>query len=301
MHFGRLQAFLAVVDEGTVTAAAATLHIAQPALSRQLRVLEKELNLSLFEAKGNRLMLTAAGSAFANLGRDLLAQARRVEAAVGNLSTGRVESLVVAATTASITGFLAPFIATMNTEDPVLLTHEAPHFRIHEVLRAGVDFMVSPAPPQAALTRHKLGTVALKAHVRQSHEWAMQGRESISLRELSRERLILPTTASVSRVELDLAMGREGLALGEHHECDYGHTIQALAAAGQGIGLATDIARYGTYALEVVEDGGRVIGVPLHVAWDPRHYAATTITALARRLSGFLEQQGAIAIPPERQ
>jgi DNA-binding transcriptional LysR family regulator len=294
MHLGRVQAFLAVVDQGTVTAAASVLHIAQPALSRQLRNLEKELRLSLFETKGNRLILTAAGVAFTAMARDLMAQTQRVEAAVGSLATGRVDSMVVAATTASITGFLAPFIATMSPEDPALLTREATHFRIHEMLRQGVDFAVSPAPPQAELERYALGTIALKAYVRPQHEWALTGRQFVSLRDLPNDRLILPTTSSVSRVELELAMGREGIALGDHQECDHGHIIQALAAAGQGIGLATDMPRFGLHAVEVQDSRGVPIGVPLHVAWDGRHYASKTIFSLALRLGEFLKQQGAI-------
>ncbi|MFJ1614124.1 LysR family transcriptional regulator [Streptomyces sp. NPDC088249] len=56
--------FLAVTEAGTVTAAA-TLHVAQPGLSRQLKTLEREVRMTLFEPRGNRLVLTPSGRAFA--------------------------------------------------------------------------------------------------------------------------------------------------------------------------------------------------------------------------------------------
>ena len=47
---------------GTVTAAAEQLHVAQPALSRQIKTLERELKLTLFEPQGSRLALTSQRS-----------------------------------------------------------------------------------------------------------------------------------------------------------------------------------------------------------------------------------------------
>ncbi|MFD4858509.1 LysR family transcriptional regulator [Streptomyces atratus] len=48
MNYRRLLYFLAVVEAGTITSAAATLHVAQLGLSRQLKTLERELRMTLF-------------------------------------------------------------------------------------------------------------------------------------------------------------------------------------------------------------------------------------------------------------
>ena len=53
MDIRTMQYYLAVVREGTISAAAQTLHVAQPSLSWQLKELEEELSVSLF-ARGNR-------------------------------------------------------------------------------------------------------------------------------------------------------------------------------------------------------------------------------------------------------
>ncbi len=56
-----MQYYLAVVREGTISAAAETLHIAQPSLSRQMKDLEDQLGVSLFERGNRKITLTEEG------------------------------------------------------------------------------------------------------------------------------------------------------------------------------------------------------------------------------------------------
>lgn len=71
MDFKQLQTFLAIVECGSATKAAQLLHIVQPAISRQMRMLEEELGTTLFVRERNGMELTDAG-------RVLLEHARRV-------------------------------------------------------------------------------------------------------------------------------------------------------------------------------------------------------------------------------
>src|SRR5689334_12096866 len=59
-----LRAFVAVVEEGTITRAAERLHVTQPALSRTLRQLETHLGVRLVDRSTHHLALTAAGRAY---------------------------------------------------------------------------------------------------------------------------------------------------------------------------------------------------------------------------------------------
>lgn len=61
MDIRTMQYYLAVVREGTISAAAEALHVAQPSLSRQMKELEKELGASLFERGNRRITLTEEG------------------------------------------------------------------------------------------------------------------------------------------------------------------------------------------------------------------------------------------------
>jgi DNA-binding transcriptional LysR family regulator len=307
VNYRRLEYFLAVVDAGTVTAAAEELRIAQPALSRQLRTLEREIKMPLFETRGNRLVLTQAAHAFVQLARRLIQQTRATEEAVIALRTGEVSTLTVAATTASIRGFLAPFISTTTGEDPLLLARETTHFGIHETLLHGADFIVSPTTQRPDLETLDLGSIPLKAYVGAAHPWAAEGRAEVTLEELSAGPLILPSHASVSRYMLDDALSQQRLKPSSIHECEDGLSIQALAAAGRGIGVTTDLPHYGAYPMRIRTGNGAgskgaastdgVLQLPLHVAWLPSHFAAGVIRGLAERLREFLDSQGA-TLPP---
>ena len=61
MEIRVLRYFLAVAREGNITAAANTLHLTQPTLSRQLHDLEEELGQKLLIRKSHRIVLTPEG------------------------------------------------------------------------------------------------------------------------------------------------------------------------------------------------------------------------------------------------
>ncbi|MGO4385775.1 LysR family transcriptional regulator [Specibacter sp. RAF43] len=296
MNFRRVEYFLAVVAAGTITAAAEKLYIAQPALSRQIKTLERELRLSLFESHGNRLVLTPAGHAFIPAARRLIVETRGLESAADALRTGRVSKLVVAATSSSVRSFLAPFIATTGPDDPAIVTMRTRHFEVSELLLRGADFAISPLPAEPGLSMIPLGSVPLKAHVAVDHQWAREGRQRLPLEAVCENLVILPSHESVSRHLLDSAMNRAGLRFKQTIECDDGETIIALAAAGKGIGLTTDLGWQGTHPIRILEPGAgdapSILRLPLHAAWMPGHFAEETIRSLIDGLVKFLEMQG---------
>src|SRR5215471_8327654 len=84
MELRHVRYFLAVAEELHFGRAAARVHVAQPALSRQIRGLEVEMGLTLFERDRRRVALTAAGTAFLDQAKSLLEHVdRAVEAARG--------------------------------------------------------------------------------------------------------------------------------------------------------------------------------------------------------------------------
>lgn len=82
VSLAQIETFVAVAEEGTVCRAAARLRVAQPALSRRILELEHEVGAPLFQRTGRGMRLSAAGVAFLEPARDVLAAMRRAEASV---------------------------------------------------------------------------------------------------------------------------------------------------------------------------------------------------------------------------
>lgn len=90
----QIEYFLAVVDHGGFTAAAAALHVSQPALSQAIKVLERDVGSPLFHRLPRGTRLTSAGEAFAESARRIAREfetARAHVGAVAGLVAGRLD------------------------------------------------------------------------------------------------------------------------------------------------------------------------------------------------------------------
>lgn len=88
MSLAQLESFVAVAEEEHLTRAARRLHISQPPLTRQIRELENELGVPLFERTPKGMKLLPSGAEFLERAREIL---RLVEEARGAFSAGRSE------------------------------------------------------------------------------------------------------------------------------------------------------------------------------------------------------------------
>lgn len=89
MNLHQLRYLVATADEGTMTRAAAAMHVAQPALSRAVRALEREIGVRVFEREGRGVTITRQGREVVRIARRILADVDRL-AAVGAHETLRV-------------------------------------------------------------------------------------------------------------------------------------------------------------------------------------------------------------------
>jgi DNA-binding transcriptional LysR family regulator len=99
MLLHQLETFVRVVDEGNFTRAGELLSISQPAVTRQVAALERELGAPLVERGGRGLHLTPAGQAAYEGARHVLAQVERLRGSVAGLSDPQAGEVSVACVT----------------------------------------------------------------------------------------------------------------------------------------------------------------------------------------------------------
>src|SRR6185369_11615858 len=89
MELRHLRYFVAVAEEQNVTRAAARLHVSQPPLSRQIRDLEDELGVALFEHSAKAVRLTEAGRVFLTEARAVVQRADEAVQTVRAVASGQ--------------------------------------------------------------------------------------------------------------------------------------------------------------------------------------------------------------------
>lgn len=118
MNLEQLASFVEVADTGHFTKAAATLHLAQPSLSRQISTLEKELGAELFHRARGHITLTAAGAALLPTARRMLADAEAIRLDMDELAGLRQGRVRLGATPTLCVSLVAEALSRFHAEHP---------------------------------------------------------------------------------------------------------------------------------------------------------------------------------------
>jgi len=288
MELRHLRYFIATADDGTVSGAAARLHVTQPGLSRQLRQLEQHLGVALFDREGGRLSLSRTGRALLPLARDLLERADAFRVAATFQAHGRLDRITIGAPTVTLTEVVAPFIVTLEPEDPIAAVFETDARDPVEALRRGADLAIGTARPQARYLSSALAVLPVWAYAPAGHRWAARAR--VPLEELLAEPVIALPQTFTSRQALEVAVAATGATYASLLEAANGTVAQALAASGRGIAIVSDDPRFGLVPL-AIDTGERPLSIRMLAVWDGQHPAAATIGDFAQRLGVFVRER----------
>lgn len=248
----RLRAFLAIVDEGSVTAAAASLHVAQPSLSQTLQALERELAVKLFDRVGRGLRLSAAGHELVGPARQALLALEEARASVVDVAGLRSGSLELTALPTLAVDPLAALLGAFRRAHPGVLV------RVREPeSAAGVAAEVHTGLAELGLAHLPNAAVELVTHPLGEQELLMvlppgSGESAAPLRaaQLAELPLVVSPPGTSTRMLLDQALTQAGVSPRIAVQTAAREAIVPLVLAGAGsallpAALAAEAARRG--------------------------------------------------------
>ncbi|VVE06731.1 LysR family transcriptional regulator [Pandoraea capi] len=245
MELRHLRYFVTVAEELHFSRAAQKLNIGQPPLSMQIRALEDELGVPLFERSQRRVFLTAAGRAFLVRARQILADADAARLEVQQIAGLDAGELRIAFTTsAPMTNLMKRVLTSYRQRYPrvTLTLSESPSENQREALVArtldiGLLRQAEDAPPVAGLSFETLIDEALVVVLHQGHRLAR--RASLSIADLADEAFIMHPHGVGTAIDGQIRgmCERAGFTPRVVQEARESTTIVALAASGLGVAI----------------------------------------------------------------
>jgi len=245
MELRHLRYFVAVAEELHFRRAAERLHVAQPAVSEQVRKLEQELGVRLFDRTQRSVSLTTAGLALLEEARHVLRHAEVAQQAARNARDHATMRLRIGYLSDSLPASVPRALRHLAGSAPAVevALETGPAHRLIEELRARrLDAVITSLPaPTSGLRTTLLGEQRAVAVLPALHPLATDA--PITLGRLAPERVVvLPRDANPAFHNAVVSMCRSaGLAptLVEIHEARVEHALLAVAA-GLGIALLPD-------------------------------------------------------------
>jgi len=259
MELRHLRTLEAIARHGSFTRAAEELHLAQSALSQQVRRLEAELGVEVLRRTSRQVHVTPAGQVVLDYARRVLSEVDGLESELQQL-TGVLSGRVAIGAMWPTGNFQLPqVLGTFHAQHPGVEIHmiEDTADRMLDMLRTDeLDLAFASVDPDrlgdefAATVLHE---EPILVAVAPTHPFAL--REHVTFDELAGQTLIAYRDGSELRRRLEWAMGEAGRTPRNSFYCTEMAAVRALASHGLGVAVLPQSI--------VAEEGPPIVGVPV--------------------------------------
>jgi DNA-binding transcriptional LysR family regulator len=251
LNLHHLRVFAAVAEHGGFSRAATALRLSQPAVSRTVQELEREVGLSLFDRAGRTPRLTAAGEMLVARARELFGVERMTEEDIAALRGLERGLLRVGASTTVATYFLPPLLAHFHAQHPgVKLRVTSANTRgiARRLLEGRLDIALVEGPVShdrmavVPWREDEMVIIAPAAH-------RLLRKRRVLASDLSDEAFILREPGSGTRDVAEAELARHGIRPGDAMQLGSTEAIKQAVAAGLGLAVVSRAAAADQLAL----------------------------------------------------
>ena len=239
MNYAQLRAFYAVAREGGFTKAARALNVTQPTVSGQVKALEEDYGVRLFERRGRRVETTPLGRELLETARrmfDLEEEAHEVLAAARDLKRGHLR------VGADGPYHVIPALAAFNQRYPGIDV-SLRMGNSDEVLRDLLDYasdvaVLANVAADPRLLAMPLRRDSLVIFVARNHPLAR--RSAVRLKELDGQAMVMREVGSATRRIFEEALAESGIEPRSVMQMDGRESVREAVAAGLGLGVVSE-------------------------------------------------------------
>ena len=278
-----LESFLVLDEAGTLTEAAARLHMTQSAMSHWLAELESVVGTALV-VRGRRVQLTPAGHLLKRLAISVLGDIARTGRELNAVAEGRVPRLNVGSVWAGIAGGLPEAVIAFQQEHPdvVVSIHDGPFDTLLQGLEnRAMDAVIGVLDARAhqpGLAHQVLFDDQVAIVIGHgSRHWTCS--ETLGFADVLHEKWVMPPGGTLTRIQMDAYLvEREASWLVPKAETASMTMMQALLQKGDYVGVCSEsmadyMASLGLFRKIAIESSIRF--GPITVVWNREHISAT--------------------------
>lgn len=264
-----LRTFVEVVQRGGFNAAADTLGLAQPSLTRRIQRLEHQLGMQLLERGPWGFRLTRKGEVFYRGALRVLAV---VEDVTLETTEAKGETIRLGAAATAAGSFLAERLSGWIPAHPevhLVMIEDGARNMLRRLEKRECDIGIVAAPLPEHFDSRFVTRVTVQALLPPTHRLAATSLP-LSVEELHREQVLLNGRGFLSTELLLSACHVVGVEPEPVYECSVGQTLAALAEGGLGIavmGDSVDLRGFSLPSRQVCDGDGTVLTFDLHLAW----------------------------------
>lgn len=265
MNSKLLEYFLRVAELGSINKAAVDLRVSQPALSRNISLLEHEMGTELFHRSRGGVNLTPPGKMLYEHARPLLRQFTMLKEQIGEAAQGTVAMGFPPSWRSIVTVRLAEALMNDKADIRVRISETVSHALREQLIAGTLDLCIAPADSNVGDGYRQIRLVSDPMVLVGSPDSNLMAGGPIPLARLDNLPMIIPARPNTLRTNIEHEMALLGLDLNVAIETDTLNLCLELAARGQGF---TVVPRCALLSSEMVVEMSWTRIADLKVVWS---------------------------------